>query len=147
MTEQKWFERDPLPRAVLDGSGCIWVRGLEGEYDRVESEERWSPYKEAKNLEMCFGPCVPLVAETGQAEPLSSDTLTVPAGELKRALELRMGEHAGRIRGVLLPETGGSYSPEAAVKAGKIAQLMLAIDPNKNKRWALTPVRDGETDE
>lgn len=134
--ETKWFERDPLPRAVLDGSGFVWARDSGGEYDRVDSGELWCPYKEAKSLEMDYGPCIPLVAENGQAEPLSSDALIVPAGELKRALELRMGEHAERI------VDSYKYHPEDAVKAGNMARLALAINPNKNKRWALTPLRD-----
>lgn len=148
--DMKWFERDPLPRWVVDKDGETWnlykepgdiaSRGLYRQFNKCPASIG------ASALEMCYGPCVPLVVENGQAEPPSSDALTVPAGELKRALELRMGEHAGRIRGVVLPETGGNYNPEAAVKAGDMARLALAIDPNKNKRWALTPIRDGEGD-
>lgn len=132
MSEQKWFERDPLPRAVLDESGCIWVRNFEGEYDRVEPEERWSPYKEAKNLEMCFGPCTPLALETG-AVP-ADDALTIPAGELKRALELRMIEHAKSASSSFMP------NPDAAIKAGKIGELMKTINPNMSTTWGLTSV-------
>ena len=137
MSEQKWFERDELPRAVIDKDGDIWV------YDRdaAGTDEEYADifgiglYR-AKDLEGTHGPCVPLVPEKGQAEPPSSDTLIVPAGELKRALELRMGEHAERI------VDSYKYHPEDAVKAGNMARLALAIDPNKNKRWALTPVKE-----
>lgn len=148
--ETKWFERDELPRWVVDRDGETWNL-----YEDPSDDITLHVYRQfnkcpasigASVLERHYGPCVPLVPENGQAEPPSSDALIVPAGELKRALELRMGEHAGRIRGVVLPETGGNYNPEAAVKAGNLAQLVLAIDPNKNKRWALTPLTDGEAD-
>lgn len=135
MSNKKWFERDELPRAVIDRDDDIWVYDINATITGAEytymSDKGWYF---AEDLEDCFGPCTPLVAENGAALP--DDALTVPAGELKRALELRMGEHAERI------VDSYKYHPEDAVKAGNMARLVLAIDPNKNKRWALTPLRD-----
>lgn len=143
MTEQKWFERDELPRAVIDKDDDIWVYDI-GAF-RTGKERTYissGSWYFAKKLEDCFGPCTPLVPETEQTEPLPVDTLTISAGELKRALELRMGEHARRIEGDDCVSGGGNYRPESAVKAGNMAQLALAISPNVYTTWALTPVKE-----
>lgn len=142
MSEQKWFERDPLPRAVIDQDGDIWVYDINATITGAEytymSDKGWYF---AEDLEDCFGPCTPLAPENGQAEPPSSDALTVPAGELKRALELRMGEHAKRI------VDSYNYHPEDAVKAGDMARLALVIDPNTHTTWVLTPVKELKNDQ
>lgn len=143
--DMKWFERDELPRAVIDQDGDIWVLNTEKRlYGLIvdNSDKHWFDCT-GKELETDqeYGPCTPLVPETEHKEPLPVDALTVPAGELKRAFELRMGEHAKRI------VDSYKYHPEDAVKAGDMARLALAINPNVHVTWALTPVRDGETDE
>lgn len=137
-----WFERDPLPRAVIDRNDNVWVyntgaTSIAEEYVCLIGDI----YHSAKDLEDNYGLCTPLVAEGEEAGPLSSGALTIPAGELKRALELRMGEHANRII------VSGNYRPEDAVKAGNMARLALAVNPNTNTTWALTPVKRYATDE
>lgn len=138
-----WFERDPLPRAVIDRDCDLWLRSEgSGQYHLLCYGEDLSRVSiVGASLEEEYGPCVPLAPETGQTEPPSSDALTIPAGELKRALELRMGEHANRII------VSGNYHPEDAVKTGNMAQLALAVNPNTSTTWVLTPVKCYATDE
>lgn len=140
--DKAWFERDPLPRAVIDKNDNVWV--YNGGATSIAEEyvcligDIWHS---AKDLEDDYGPCTPLIPENEQTKPLPSGALTIPTGELKRALELRMGEHAKRII------DNYHYHPEDAVKAGKMAQLALAVNPNTNTTWALAPVKRYATDE
>ncbi len=140
-----WFERDELPKWVADKDGEAW--NLYKESDGVATlwlyrkRDKCPANFDAPSLEKQYDPCTPLVAENEQAKPLPSDALTILAGELKRALELRMGEHAKRII------DNYNYHPEDAVKAGNMAQLALAVNPNTSTTWALTPVKRYATDE
>lgn len=143
-----WFERDPLPRAVIDNLNDLWLYfERNGEYRLLRyGEELSNASITGAELEKDYGPCTPLGAESeaqhsNTVDAPSSDALTIPAGELKRALELRMGEHAKRII------DNYNYHPEDAVKAGNMARLALAVNPNTNTAWALTPVKRYATDE
>lgn len=132
---KKWYQRDPLPAAVFtskcEADGLLWV-AVEDQNGIVEYLHMGNPNAgfgscTPRQLEQEFGPCTPLVPETESA-------LTIPSGDLRRALELRMGEHAKRII------DSYSYHPEDAVKAGEIARLALAINSNINDRWMLVPI-------
>lgn len=148
MCKDHWFKREHLPRAVIDYSGNIWTGDGGNKYENIELLTNLEPYKTAEDLERDFGPCVPLIEETEVITLPSScvpvifaGELVIFAGELKRALELRMGEHANRIK-VDNRVNGGSYCSEAAIKAGMLGEIIQRIDPNKNSRWVLTPLSD-----
>lgn len=151
MGEQKWFERDELPRAVIDQDGDIWVYDINatitGEEYTYMSDRGWYF---ASDLEDCFGPCTPLAPETGQAEPTpetapADDALTVPAGELQVALEYQCSK---MLNGMKRADGAGDIEALCAL-ADSVKSLAIAaqtISLLSSERWALTPIPDGEGD-
>lgn len=89
---KKWYQRYPLPAAVFasqcEADGLLWV-AVEDQNGIVKYLHMGNPNAgfgscTPRQLEQEFGPCTPLVPETENA-------LTIPSGDLRRALELRMG--------------------------------------------------------
>lgn len=138
--DMKWFERDPLPRAVIDRDENVWVYDINATITGSEctymSDRGWYF---ASDLEDCFGPCTPLVPENGVVP--ADDALTVPAGELQLALGSRgqrildaMNEAAAAGDIGLLRELAGDIK--------SVTSVAQAISLASSEYWALTPLRD-----
>ena len=145
MSNKKWFERDELPRAVIDQNDNVWVYDINATITGSEytymSDRGWYF---ASDLEDCFGPCTPLVAENGVVP--ADDALTVPAGELQLALGSRgqrildaMDEAAAAGDIGLLRELAGDIK--------SVTSVAQAISLASSEYWTLTPAKNGETDE
>lgn len=152
--ETKWFERENLPRAVIDRDNDIWAYDIGASRTGTErtymSDRGWYF---ASDLEDCFGPCTPLAPETGQAEPtpetrpaLPDDALTVPAGELQVALEYQCSK---MLDGMNRADGAGDIEALCALADSikSVASAAQTISLLSSERWALTPVKELKNDQ